>query len=775
MDLNLSPDELVERLTDLGLEVESIQPTLARFEGVLVGKVLEVNSHPDAQKLSLCSVETAPGEVSSIICGAPNVRPGILVPVAVPGSVLPFGKIQSRKVRGVVSHGMICSEEELGFAEESEGIWILEEDSYQVGTPFRDYFEEDWVLELSIGPNRPDCLGLRGVLRELSLVTGSPSKLPEPPAPTKTQKRIPITIEDPEGCPRYVGALIKGIEVRESPEWLRTYLHRLGLRSINNIVDLTNFLMMEYGHPMHAFDADLLRGSEIRVRSAIKDEELITLDGVTRILSEKDILICDGEGPVALGGIMGGENSEIRDQTTNLFLEIAYFDPIRIRKTSRKLKLHTDASHRFERGMDPELPMILVGIVIQYILDLAGGELVGVQDAYPKPWRSEEISFDPSLSSRILGIELPHERIANILEQLGCKVRMHPTKAWIISPPSFRPDLERPIDLVEEICRIHGMNEIPFEAPIVRLELLHERPEKSISTKLQDLLMGLGLRECVTYSFSDQEPEGAVSIRNPISDQMGLLRSTISEKLLDCAIQNSKQQNDKLGLFEIGTIFSKTDSQEKPYREELHLSVALSNHQESNWKNRCQDSDLFDLKGILNSIGTSLSVDFRYEPLSEPLPFLDRENALGIKFRNQWLGFMGEVLPPLLTKEKIFNTMVLLELNLSPFFQLQQKKPRYQPLPQIPGARKQLALITPHAIPCEEVLKTIRGLKIPTLEDFEVFDLYAGKGIPENHKSLGIDFFFRGKEKTLSEDEMTSSVDQILAALEKKHSIVLRP
>ncbi|MBT3785740.1 phenylalanine--tRNA ligase subunit beta, partial [bacterium] len=573
------------------------------------------------------------------------------------------------------------------------------------------------------------------------------------------------------------GALIRGIKVGESPAWLREKLHLLGLRSINNIVDLTNYLMMEYGHPMHAFDADLLRGSEIRVRSAKPGEELVTLDGVTRKLSDEDLLICDGAGPVALAGVMGGENSEIKDQTSNLFLEIAYFDPIRIRKTSRKLKLHTDASHRFERGMDPELPLVLTGITIQYILDLAGGEFIGISDAYPKPWKANKIVFNPGLIKRILGIELSDPRMEEILVKLGCEVQMDSQEPWSVFPPSFRPDLERPIDLVEEICRIHGMNEVPFEAPKVSLEFRRDRHIKTSTEKLQDLLVGAGLQECVTYSFSDQDPPGSVKVLNPISDKMGQLRSTISEKLLDSALYNYKQQNEKIGLFEVGTTFSESSSGEgdKPYREETRLSVLLCNQQEVNWKNQSRQSDIFDLKGVLDKIAVLFDSKFRLRPASELPPFLDQENSLDILFRNQRAGFMGAVDPSMLAKEKIHDAMVVLELCLDEVFLCGRKEPVFKQLPQIPGARKQLALITPSTLPCEEVLRAIGSLKIQTLESFDVFDLYTGKGISEGHKSLGINFMFRGKEKTLSEEEMTSSVDKILEALHKKYSIVLRP
>ena len=592
---------------------------------------------------------------------------------------------------------------------------------------------------------------------------------------TKIQTRVPIRIEDQEGCPRYVGALIEGIAVKESPAWMQAHLRQLGLRSINNIVDITNFLMMEYGHPMHAFDADLIRGSEIVIRGANEGEQIVTLDGITRKLSSGDLLICDGDGPVALGGIMGGENTEIRNETQNLFIEIAYFDPIRIRKTSRKLKLHTDASHRFERGMDPEFPDKLMSIVVEQIIELAGGSLVGVQDVYPSPWKPAPINFEPQLCERVLGIKVPEEKILEIFENLGCQTSKSSKDVWVICPPSFRPDLERPIDLVEEICRIHGMNEIPFEAPVIALELRPENSQRTITKKIQDLLIGLGLQECITYSFSDFQTQDSITIRNPLSDQMGYLRSTISEKLLGCAIHNLKQQNEKLGLFEIGTSFQAGSSADEPYIEETHLAIGLCNHQETNWKNRMGDSDLFDLKGILTSIEKTLGAEFRYLPVTEPQPFLVPKTSLQISFRGKIIGIMGDVPSTMLNREKIFNRLVLLELKLDEFFNIRQKPIKFHGIPQIPGAHKQLALITPLNIPCEEVLKTIRKLNISTLETLEVFDLYEGKGIADKHRSLGLDFFFRGKNKTLSEEEMTTSIEKILTTLREKFSIVLRP
>jgi phenylalanyl-tRNA synthetase beta chain len=765
-----NPEEMEKKLTDLGLEVEGIEPTLAEFDQVYVGKILNIEKHPDADKLNICSVDVGQESPLSIVCGAPNVQVDKMVPVALMGAQLPFGKLKPKKIRGIASEGMICSEEELGFAEESEGIWLLD-NKYSVGKLFRDYFDNDFVYELSVGPNRPDCLGMKGILRDLELTGESSNSLNEKSIPEKKpMEDFKIEIESPKHCQRYVGALIKNVKIDESPEWLKNALNKIGLRPINNIVDLTNYLMMLYGHPMHAFDADKLEGNKIVVRHAKDGEKLITLDDVERTFNSEDLMICDAEKPVAIAGVMGGANSEISDSTTNLLLEIAMFDTMCIRKTSKRQKLHTDASHRFERGMDFEFPPILLNHALKMIQELAGGEFCGWQDAYPTPYKPEPIILKHNLVKRVLGITLDRETLLGYLQKLECQVVDSNEEQTTVLAPSFRPDLERPIDLVEEFARIYGFDNIPFEAPKISLDLIKDTPDEKLCNDIRTLLSSMGFNECVTYSFAKEDYEHkSIPLQNPMSEEMGNLRTNIKDKLIEVAIHNLKKQNSRLSLFEMGKVFFKDG-----LSEELRLSVLLCNSQETNWKNKAQHSDLFQMKGVVETLSTKLRAPFQISDCREDHQYINKNECLTIMFRGKPAGFIGHVEPKLLKKEKIFLPMVVMELNLSALLGMKHKPTKFKEIPQYPGSERQLALLTPKSVTAEQILDRVRKQKINFLEDYEIFDYYTGKGIPEGKKSIGVSFFFRAKDKTLSEEELNQAMTKILNDLDKQLGITLR-
>jgi len=771
IDLKGNVEDLDEILTDLGLEVEGIEPTLAEFRGIFVGEVLDCKKHPEADRLSLCEVSIGKEKNLTIVCGAPNVRQGLKVPVAIDGSTLPFGVLKCRKIRGVFSEGMICSEEELGFCEQSDGIWELDS-SYEIGSDLRSCFEQDYTIELSVTPNRPDCLGLRGIVRELSIKTGSPSLIPSPTIEQKELQGYNIDIEDSQACPRYVGVLIEGVQIKESPDWLKQTLVKIGMRPINNVVDLTNYLMVLLGHPMHAFDADLVAQNKIIVRKAKDGEKLKTLDEVERTFDSSDLLICDGERASAIAGVMGGAVSEIHEETKNVFLEVAYFNPVMIRKTSKKQKLHTDASHRFERGMDPEYPLEVAHIATEHIINHCGGEYCGTLDNFANKQERDSIQFNKNLVQRILGIELENDWIQDTLKKLGCTIDSANESTLTVKAPSFRPDLERPIDLVEEIARLYGYNEIPFEAPRIQLDLLHDKKWEIVHSRIRDILNSSGLCEAVNYSFSAQKGEEGIPIMNPLAEDLAFMRSDLSENMLQTVILNHKRQNHQIGLYELGVVFEKGD---KGYIEKRKLCAAISNHQQNDWKNNPPQSDFFDLKGILENLLACLGLQARLMDATPQSEDLDPLYFQQIQVRGKTVGHLGQIQPKALQKHKIFQAVSIFEIDLEQLYEGALKVQKFQEFSLIPSAQKQLALITPKEIPAKDVLQVIRSLKIKTLEDFHVFDLYTGKGVPENHKSLGVNFVFRDPAKTLTEEEMDESVHKILDALHKKHGISLRP
>lgn len=771
-DWKASHSKLEEVLTDLGIEVEGTENTLAEFQDIVVGHVLNCKPHPNAQKLNLCEVDVLGAKNLTIVCGATNVEAGIRVPVALPEANLPFGKLKPREIRGIFSEGMICSEEELGFTDKSDGIWVLD-DSFEVGEDFRSYFEDDVQIELSVTPNRPDWLGIRGILRELTVKTGIPNQLPQSELQEQLLEKFDIEIQDPQGCPRYVGAYITGVKVGPSPLWLKRRLENVGQRSINNIVDLTNYLMILYGHPMHAFDADTIEGNKIIVRNAKVGETLKTLDDENRIFDNEDLLICDASKASAIAGVMGGAKSEIENTTTNVFLEVACFDPIRIRKTSKKQKLHTEASHRFERGMDPEFPKQLAHIAVESIMEIAGGAYQGTLDVYPKPFVSKPVKFPYSMTKRILGIELDRNWINATLKNFGCTLEETNSDSVLVYPPSFRYDLERPIDLVEELARIHGYNEIPYEAPRAGLQLLKDKPLEVILEKLRSALLKEGLSECVTYSFSREKHTDSIELLNPLAEDVAFLRTNITDKLLETAIHNCKQQNTRIGLFETGVVFSKNQSQQ--IVEEFHACITMSSFQSNDWKNKSTPTDFFDMKGVVERLFKHLHQNFQWRESKSFHHRLDQTQTQDIFFQGKRIGFAGMIQSKYLNKQKIFAPVAICEINLDPIFNAKTRETKFKTLPVLPSSEKQLALITPNEISAQEIIREIAKLKIKNLESYDIFDLYQGKGIPANHKSLGVSFIFRGVQRSLSEEEMGLDLKKVLDTLNKKFQVTLRP
>ena len=582
-----------------------------------------------------------------------------------------------------------------------------------------------------------------------------------------------MEIHDSIGCPRYVGALIRGLEIGPSPRWLRQRLEAVGQRTINNVVDLTNYLMILYGHPMHAFDASKIRGNKIIIRSAKNNEILTTLDGEKRRFNEDDLLICDNEGPSAIAGVMGGADSEIDNDTKDVFLEVAYFDPIKIRKTSKKQKMHTEASHRFERGMDIEFPRELAHIAVDHILDIAGGTYEGTVDNYPKVFESKPVTFEYSLTKKILGISPDNHWVNNTLENFGCALEQIDQDKVLVYPPSFRHDLERPIDLIEEIARIYGYNEIPFEAPKVLMQLLQDKPLEIIIERTRQALLKENLSECVTYSFARQKHFNSVELLNPLAEDIAYLRTNITDKLLETVIHNHKKQNNRIGLFETGVVFSKNS--ESQYCEELHVCIAVSGIQTNDWKNKNTHTDFFDLKGIVERLFAHLHHTFQWKDCQSPHENLNANSTQNIYFQGKPIGFAGLVESNYLKKQKIFSPVAICEINLEKIISAKEKLHKYKPLPNLPGSEKQLALITPKDIEAHQIMKEISKLKIKNLENHEIFDLYEGKGIPKGYKSLGISFYFRGNERSLSEDEMGEQLEKVLEVLHQKYNVTLRP
>jgi phenylalanyl-tRNA synthetase beta chain len=772
-NIDYPPQKIAEILTELGLEVEGITATLPEFSGVMVGRITDITKHPNADKLNLCEVELNPDKKLRIVCGAQNVQTGKLVPVAIDGADLGGVILKCREIRGIHSEGMICSEEELGFCEKSEGIWLLENENLQQGKDFRTQLTEDFIYELSIGPNRPDCLGLRGILRELSLRLEGIKKLEPKTLLTAQEMTCTVKIIAEKACPRYVGALLRDVTVKESPAQLRETITKLGLRPVNNVVDVTNLLTYVYGMPMHAFDADCLQGDQVIIRFASAGETIETIDGVKRTLNTEDLMICDAKRPVALAGVMGGIDSEIKTETKNVFIELAFFEPVGIRKSAKRHKLHTDASHRYERGMDPELPPVLLPVVTAALQEVCGGEIAGWCDVNPLPRSAPLIEIPENLCARILGINFEPALIMDWCRKLQVKIISE--SPLRVEAPSFRPDLERPIDMIEEFARIYGLNNIDSQAPSVSQISPKRNHHEESAGRLRSFLSGKGMFECINYPFVKDGQDDSVELMNPIARDMTFLRRNLSERLLQTGILNYKRDNCNLGLYEIGNVFCRNEKHE--YTQNMHLGVLLCNFCPESWKEKPVSSDIFDLKGLFEGLCQTLRSDgFKLEEVNDDdnNPLLEKQGKLNILFRRQKIGTMGTVKKKLLKEEKISAPMVLLELNLEPLLMAGEKTIRFKPVSAVPGTERRLALLTPEKISAEEVLTQIKRVKNPCVEQVRIFDIYTGDGIPDGHKSIGISIYFRGREKTMSEEEMSLIIQEMLNKLEKI-KVGLRP
>ena len=578
----------MDSLTMLGLEVDSLQPVSWDFDGIVIGKVTQKSAHAHADRLSVCEVDIG-SKTLNIVCGAPNVEVGQKVPVAIEGTRMPNGTIiRHTKIRGVDSQGMICSEAELGISSRSGGIMVLD-DKVQFGQKLRDALEDgDSVIDIDVTPNRPDCFGVIGIARDISALSNSALKKPKIDLSENGQSisdLIKINILDPEKCPRYTARFVGDVEMKPSPWWLVQKLEAVGIRSINNIVDVTNYVMMETGQPLHAFDYDLIRGQEINVKTATKGEKFTTLDDVKHTLNSECLMICDGEDAVAIGGVMGGLNSEVSDSTKNILLEAAYFNPVNIRRTSKFIGCSTEASRRFERGVDPNGTLFALDRAAQLIAEVAGGKIAqGAVDVYPTPIKPKRVELRSQRVEHLLGVSVPSGEIKSILGRLGFKVSGE--KDFQVEVPTFRPDVTREADLIEEVARLFGYDNIPADTTALIEQAVSKNAQEQCTDKITNTLISFGFSETVTYNLISKKHAEVFSstnqtahVINPLSEDLSNLRPSLIPGLLKTAQWNINRQNSNLKLFEIGSVFHKVG---KNIEEKTSLAGILTGYSAEN-------------------------------------------------------------------------------------------------------------------------------------------------------------------------------------------------
>lgn len=774
----LTTEGLSHQLSMAGLEVDAVTPVAGVFQGVVVGAVLKVEPHPNADKLRICAVNVGTGEPLSIVCGAANVAAGMKVPVAMIGADLPGLRIKPAKLRGVPSAGMICSAKELGLEEESSGIMPLPEDA-PLGQDIRDYLRlHDQAIEVDLTPDRGDCLSIRGIAREIGVLNGLPVSPPGiSPVPPRSAERWPVQVDAPEACPVYACRVIRGIKAdAQSPLWLRERLRRSGLRSIHPVVDVTNWVLLELGQPLHAFALETLR-PPLCVRWAIPGETLRLLNGQVLELKERTLVIADASRPLALAGIMGGADSGVNAGTRDILLESAFFSPDLLMGKARGYGLHTDSSHRFERGVDPQLQVLALERATRLILELAGGEpgpVVCVDHLGFKHQR-QPILLRRERVSRVLGVYLNDPDIARILEGLGMELQQHPD-GWRVTPPSWRFDLSLEVDLIEELGRVYGYDAIPAHHGAAHLQVPRLPEARRDAGGLKAGLVARGYQEVITYSFIAERDQQAfdalpaVKVANPISTEMAVMRTSLWPGLLQTYRFNLNRQQDRMRIFEVGLRFLPGDGEfgldQQPTLAGL-ISGAAAPEQ---WSERPRKLDFFDLKGDVEAVLAGTRLPFHF--VSAAHPALHPGQCAAIERDGIRVGWLGMLNPVLAARYEVSDDVFLFEISMAA---LETRKiPSFQALSKFPSIRRDLAILVEREIPFERIRQVIDDAKVKILRDIWLFDVYTGANIDSNLRSYAFGLILQDSSRTLVDDEVEAAVQLILTNLQQELGAKLR-
>lgn len=812
IDFSLTPRELTAALTSLGLEcdhVEEVESIKGGLRGLVIGKVLTCEPHPNSDHLHITTVDLGDGAPQTIVCGAPNVAAGQTVVVATLGTVLYDGdkefQIKKSKIRGVESNGMICAEDEIGIGESHDGIMVLP-DEVAAGTPAAQYFnvESDYCLEVELTPNRVDAASHYGVARDLKALftrdayDGSPESadpvltLPsvEGFAPDREEGAVEIVVEDRQGCPRYSGVTIRNVEVKESPEWLRNLLLAIGQRPINNIVDITNFILNGIGQPLHCFDLAKVKGEKIVVRTCPEGTPFVTLDGVERKLSDKDLMICNAESPMCIAGVFGGLDSGVTADTKDVFIESAYFNPTRVRLTARRHGLNTDASFRYERGADPNITVYAARLAAILIKQLAGGEICGdIDDHYPHPVEEATMEFSLDYCERLIGKRIPDDLVIAILRALEISVERcrEDSDKLMLRVPTYRVDVTRPCDVVEEILRVYGYNNVEFGTEMhVNLSPEGDTDRSySLQQLVSNRLTGEGFMEILNnslsavsyYENSEELPlSRCVRIMNPLSNDLAVMRQTLLFGGLESIAHNVNRKASSLRFYEFGNIYWRDSEKEStaerplaPYHEQMELALWLTgDFTQPSWNSKAAEATAFDMKGIVANI-------FRVLGLAEGAITYNQDSdefmsaRLNIRTRSgKRIGELGIVRNELLKRFGIEQTVVYASLDWDTLFKLVAKhQVTYAPLPKTQPVRRDLALLIDSDVTFAQVEETVRKAERKLLRGVSLFDVYEGKNLPAGKKSYGIAIMLQDDEKTLNDKQIDAVMQKIIKSLQQ--------
>ncbi|RLA17753.1 MAG: phenylalanine--tRNA ligase subunit beta [Gammaproteobacteria bacterium] len=777
---SINTKQLVEQLTMAGLEVEGVEPAAADFSQIVVGEVVEIAPHPDADKLQVCKVSSGTEQLQ-IVCGARNVAVGMKVPLALIGAVLPGDfKIKKSKLRGVESFGMLCSDKELGMAESADGLMALPNDA-PVGKDIREYLQlNDNIIEVDLTPNRADCLSLEGVAREVGLLNKIDCQFVQS-AEVKIEidQTLSVSVEAVDQCPVYLGRVISDLDAsRQTPLWMQERLRRAGLRSLGPVVDVTNYVLLELGQPLHAFDAEKLSGG-INVRMGRDDEKLLLLNDQEILLDKETLVIADESKPLALAGIMGGADSAVSSATTSIFLECAFFTPLAMMGKARKQGLHTDSSHRFERGVDPELQLRALERATGLILDIAGGKAGAIvqQVSMSNFAERKQIPLRKERINRLLGVAIEASEIEDIFQRLGMHVEVA-DDGWVITPPGFRFDIAIEADLIEELGRVYGYDRLPRRSLMMRSDLKSKPESLTELDRIRDLLVDRGYQEAITYSFVDEALQkklvpgiDGLKLKNPLSSELSVMRTTLWAGLLRAAERNLNRQQARVQIFEAGLKF--LPEEDGVIQERYIAGLLTGSVAEEQWGEKLRSADFYDIKSdveaILNLSGSG--EDFRFEEAKHPAlhpgqsaQIVDKEGLI--------VGWVG-LLHPVLEKELGFDKQLFL-------FELKESSvanyniPAFKPLSKFPQVRRDIAVIVDEAVSYASLRDCVNNLKSSAIKDLIVFDVYRGEGVESGRKSVALSLILQDSSKTLVDADIDAIVSQALDALEKELDAKLR-
>ena len=798
LNINLPAVQVAEVLTDIGLEIEGVDEVEAMpggLKGLVIGEILSVAKHANADKLNVTEVNIGTDENLPIVCGAPNVSVGQKVVVATVNAILypadgdPF-KIKKAKIRGEVSIGMICAEDEIGLGEGHDGIMVLPNDTV-VGTPASEYFkvESDYVFEIGLTPNRADAMSHYGVARDLAVGLKQQNLLNNDVVVTipetnfkvdNTSKTLKVNVASVESCSRYCGVSISGITVQESPDWLKNRLRSIGLKPVNNVVDATNFILHDMGQPLHAFDADQIKGDEVNVKMLAQNTPFVTLDEVERKLNEKDLMICNAEEGMCIAGVFGGVHSGVTNKTTSIFLESAYFNPVFVRKTAKRLGLNTDASFRFERGIDPNITMVALKRAAMLIKELTGGEISSeVSDTNPTQVENFEVPFNVERACAVIGKVIPTEEIKNILAQLEIKIKSEAGAEWLLNVPPYRNDTTREADVIEDILRIYGYNKIAIPEKLVgSVSYSTGLDHPTLKNSMANLLVGMGYNESMSNSLASKEVvskikgfdvEQFVDVENPLSNELNMMRPNLMYHALEVVKYNANRKQPDLRLFEMGKSYLKGD--EKYIETELMSFTITGNIYSESWIGKETPINLAYARSVVDAILKRYKVEVNISELNHPA----YEYGLNFNMGNKVLAYVGKVSDETLNHFDVSEPVYFGEINRDILLKKARKnKVSVIELPKYPQVRRDLALLINNDVQFDSLKENIKKSERKLLQEVDLFDVYQGKNLPEGKKSYAVKIILQDAKETLTDKRVDKVMDKIISSLKAEFNAELR-